>query len=144
MEITQLTNITATDAQAIYNLSNQLGYANYLNLLSARLKTIITLKDHAIFVARVDDKIVGWLHCLVCFRVESELFVEVTGLVVDGNIRGQQIGKNLIEASKNWSSGQHISLLRVRCNVMRTESHQFYRALGFSSNKEQKVFELSL
>jgi len=58
MEITPLKNITVTDAQAIYNLSNQLGYANDLNLLSARLKTIITLEDHAIFVARVDDKIV--------------------------------------------------------------------------------------
>lgn len=144
MQINQLKSITETEAQAIYNLSNQLGYANDFDLLLERLKAIVPLEDHAIFTAKIDGKIVGWLHCLVCLRVESPLFVEVTGLVVDENVRGKQIGKHLIEASKAWSLNQHISIIRIRCNVVRTESHKFYQALGFSSSKEQKVFEMSL
>lgn len=144
MEINQLKSITQTEVQAIYNLSNQLGYANDFDLLLERIKKIIPLKDNAIFTAKIDGKIVGWLHCLVCLRVESPLFVEVTGLVVDENARGQQIGKYLIEASKVWSLNQKISTIRIRCNVLRTESHKFYQALGFSSSKEQKVFEMSL
>jgi len=144
MEISQLNNITETEAQQIYLLSNQLGYANDLGLLLVRLQEIIKLKDHAVFTAKIDGKIVGWLHCLVCLRVESPLFIEVTGLVVDENVRGKQIGKNLIEASKVWSRGQNISIIRIRCNVVRTESHKFYRALGFVASKEQKVFEISL
>ena len=144
MQISQLENITETDIQEILLLASQLGYENDLELLSGRLKQIISLNDHAIFVAKAGGKIAGWLHCLICLRVESPTFVEVTGLVVNENLRGQQIGKKLIEASKNWSQNQDISTLRLRCNVIRTQSHQFYLALGFSSNKEQKVFEMSL
>lgn len=144
MEIIQLNTITEKEAQEIHLLSNQLGYENDITLLFNRLKQILSLKDHAVFVAQLDGKIVGWLHCLVCLRVESPLFVEVAGLVVDERVRGQQIGKKLIEASKHWSRHQDIAIMRIRCNVLRTESHQFYQALGFFSNKEQKVFEMNL
>ncbi|MDQ8004388.1 MAG: GNAT family N-acetyltransferase [Pedobacter sp.] len=144
MEISQLTKITETEAQEIYVLSNQLGYTNNFDLLLGRLRAIIPLEEHAIFIAKADNKIVGWLHCLVCLRVESPVFVEITGLVVDEKVRGKQIGKKLIEAGKDWSRSQQISLLRIRCNVVRTESHKFYKALEFSESKEQKVFELNL
>lgn len=144
MEISQLESISETNAQEILSLSDQLGYANDPNLLSDRLKAILSLKDHAVFVGKAEGRIVGWLHCLTCLRVESPLFVEVTGLVVDENARGLQIGKKLIEASKTWTRNHGITILRIRCNLTRTESHKFYQALGFSSNKEQKVFEMSL
>lgn len=144
MNISQLKSISQTEAQEILSLSKQLGYENNFELLLERLQEIIPLKDHAIFVAKAEGKIVGWLHCLICLRVESSLFVEVTGLVVDENVRGQQIGKKLIESSKQWSQNHGISTIRIRCNVLRTESHKFYQALGFSSSKEQKVFEMSL
>ena len=144
MNISQLKSISQAEAQEILSLSKQLGYENNFELLLGRLQEIIPLKDNAIFVAKAEGKIVGWLHCLICLRVESSLFVEITGLVVDENVRGQQIGKKLIESSKQWSQNQGISTIRIRCNVLRTESHKFYQALGFSSSKEQKVFEMSL
>jgi len=144
MEIIQLNTVNENQGLEIHSLSEQLGYANDPQLLFARLKQIVKLKDHAVFVAQLDGKIVGWLHCLVCLRVESPLFVEVAGLVVDEDVRGKQIGKKLIEASKTWSRNQEILSMRIRCNVIRTASHQFYQALGFISNKSQKVFEMSL
>ncbi|RYG07884.1 MAG: GNAT family N-acetyltransferase, partial [Chitinophagaceae bacterium] len=113
MEISQLKTISETEAQEIYLLSNQLGYNNDFDLLAGRLKQIISLDDQVIYVAKIDDRIVGWLHGVICLRVESPLFVEVTGLVVDENVRGKQIGKNLIEASKNWSRSQNIFQLRI-------------------------------
>jgi len=143
MEISQLKIINETEAQQIQLLSNQLGYANNFDLLLKRLKQIIHLEDHAIFISKIDGDIVGWLHCSVCLRVESPLFVEVTGLVVDEKVRGKQIGKQLIAVSKEWTKNHKIQIIRIRCNVTRKASHKFYEALGFSSNKEQKVFELS-
>jgi N-acetylglutamate synthase-like GNAT family acetyltransferase len=143
MDISQLESITEAEALEILSLSEQLGYGNNFEMLLGRLQEIIPLKDHAIFVAKAEGKIVGWLHCLICLRVESPLFVEVTGLVVDENVRGQQIGKNLIETSKKWSQNLGISTIRIRCNVLRTETHKFYQVLGFFSTKEQKVFEMS-
>ena len=144
MEIIQLNTVTEGEALQIHALSYQLGYENDPALLFNRLKEIITLNDHAVFVAKQDDQIVGWLHCLICLRVESPLFAEVAGLVVDEKVRGQQIGKKLIEASQIWSRHQEIYIMRIRCNVIRIDSHQFYQALGFINNKEQKVFEINL
>lgn len=144
MQIHQLHTISETEAKEIKWLAGQLGYENTYHLLFDRLKHISFLKEHAIFVAKIDGKIVGWLHCLICLRVESPVFVEVAGLVVNENVRGQHIGKKLIEASENWSRDQNISQILVRCNVVRVATHKFYNALGFSSNKEQKVFHKSL
>lgn len=143
MEISKLKHFTEIEAQQICNLAQQLGYANDLDSLTQRLTQLVDLNDHAIFVAKQNNVILGWLHCLVCLRVESPIFVEITGLVVDKDNRGKQIGKQLIEASKRWSAAQRINQIKLRCNVIRTQSHQFYLSLGFSLSKEQKVFEIS-
>ncbi|WP_199118795.1 GNAT family N-acetyltransferase [Pedobacter sp. ASV28] len=142
--ISKLDQLKGDDLNQILNLSGQLGYENNVDTLSSRLSEIIKQDDHAIFVARVDQKIVGWLHCLVGLRVESPLFVEVAGLVVDEQARGLHIGRNLIETSKQWSANLNISKMLIRCNVLRTETHKFYHHLGFQCNKEQKIFELDL
>ncbi|WP_461789596.1 GNAT family N-acetyltransferase [Pedobacter sp.] len=142
MEISKLTSVTDGESEQICELALQLGYINNLNSLKQRLANIIALNDHAIFVAKADGEIVGWLHCLVCLRVESPIFVEITGLVVHENSRGKQLGRHLIEASKKWSISKQIDQIKLRCNVIRKESHQFYLSLGFSLSKEQKVFEI--
>lgn len=144
MEISKLTSITESEAKQICELSLQLGYNNDLDRLKQRLSDIIGLNDHAIFVAKIDGEIVGWLHCLVCLRVESPIFVEVTGLVVHENNRGKQLGRHLIEATKQWSISKQIDQIKLRCNVTRKQSHQFYLSLGFSLSKEQKVFEIAI
>jgi GNAT superfamily N-acetyltransferase len=143
MEISKLNSVNENEAKQICELAEQLGYPNHITLLTKRLANITKLHDHAIFVAKLDGKILGWLHCIVCLRVESPIFVEVTGLVVNENHRGKQLGKRLIEAAKQWSSDQHIFEIKLRCNILRTASHQFYLSLGFSLSKEQKVFEIS-
>jgi GNAT superfamily N-acetyltransferase len=65
-------------------------------------------------------------------------------LVVDGNYRGKGVGRALINKVKEWSANKGIVKLRVRCNVKRTETHKFYKNLGFKETKEQKIFELDI
>lgn len=144
MEILRLLSLDLKDAEQITALSTQLGYENEVNALFNRTQHIIKAADNCVFVAKIDDSIVGWIHGFIALRVETPLFVEIAGLVVAQDFRNQHLGKNLIDAVKEWSSSVEVYKIRVRCNVIRTESHKFYKNVGFSQNKQQMVFEMDI
>ncbi|WP_182922340.1 GNAT family N-acetyltransferase [Pedobacter planticolens] len=133
--ITQLLAITSKDAQEITALSTQLGYENEIENLLVRIQEIVNSKNDCVFVAKLDGNIVGWIHGFRAVRIESPVFAEIGGLVVDRQWQKQNIGKSLIEAVKEWSNSLGIAKIRVRCNIVRTESHKFYENVGFSQNK---------
>jgi|SRR6185312_6847141 len=144
LENIQIRLITENDAIALTDLSKQLGYSLSIGETAENIREVLADKDHAAFVAIIDNQVVGWIHVLRAIRIESKPFIEIGGLVVDENYRKQGIGKLLVNKAKEWSKEKHIDKLRVRCNRKRTESHQFYLALAFVELKEQKVFETSV
>lgn len=131
---------TESDTVAIAALSKQLGYFMSTEETAKNIREILVSDDHAAFIAVVDNQIVGWIHALRIIHIESKPFIEIGGLVTDENHRKQGIGKLLVNRTKEWTKEKQIEKLKVRCNTKRTESHQFYNALGFSESKEQKVF----
>jgi GNAT superfamily N-acetyltransferase len=143
MEI-EIQPITLRHAMAVQKLSQQLGYALFLNEVENNIKEVILSTDHIALVAVVDGEVAGWIHAFKAIFLESNPFVEVGGLVVDENYRSQGIGKKLVEQIKQWCTEQKISTLRVRSQVKRKEAHQFYLSNGFSEIKEQKVFQINL
>jgi len=132
------------DSESITELSNQLGYPSEIIEVQKRLMELLQNNDNCIFVALEDEKIVGWIHGFYSRRIESESFVEIGGLVVDIKYRKKGIGKLLVEEINKWSSTKQCNRIRVRCNIVRKESHLFYQQLGFEINKEQKVFDRRL
>lgn len=132
------------DAEAITALSHQLGYSISLSETTANIEKVVSSKDNCIYTALCDGNTAGWIHAFIAIRIETAPFVEIGGLVVDENYRGEGVGKALIAEVKNWCLEKNINTLRVRCNTKRLEAHKFYAALGFQQNKEQKVFELAL
>ena len=131
---------TINDVEYITELSFQLGYETTREKTRQRLAEILKNTDNCVFVAVNDAKVIGWIHGFYSLRVESENFVEIGGLVVDKNYRNKGIGKLLIETVYNWSSLKECDNIRVRSNTIRKEAHQFYKNLGFTETKEQKVF----
>lgn len=144
MEIFKLYSLNLNEAEQIAALSIQLGYENNVNLLLKRTQKMIETEDNCVFIAKSGDKITGWIHAFIALRVETPVFVEIAGLVVSQDFRKQDIGKNLIAAVKEWSCSVGIPKVRVRCNVLRTESHKFYKHVGFEQNKQQMVFEIDI
>ncbi len=71
--------------------------------------------------------------------METGVYVEIIGLVVDEEYRG--LGRLLLHAASDWSRSVDCYRLRVRCNTIRTESNKFYQNSGFILKKEQKVFD---
>jgi len=135
---------TLNDAPSISNLSDQLGYQSGISETEKRLQAVLQDGNNCVFVAVVDEKIIGWIHGFYTVRVESDPFTEIGGLVVDENYRRQNIGKLLINKIVEWALARENKTVRVRCNTIRKGSHQFYLALGFAEVKEQKIFQIQL
>ncbi|MEK4156147.1 GNAT family N-acetyltransferase [Paenibacillus sp. FSL R7-0163] len=85
-----------------------------LEQLGERLQEIGTHKDHAVYVAESDHRLVGWIHATVRILLESPSFVEIGGLVVDQTCRGEGIGRQLVETCERWAIQTGISSYLIR------------------------------
>ncbi|TDO98880.1 GNAT family N-acetyltransferase [Marinomonas balearica] len=129
-----------SDAQGINEVSQYLGYSALSHSESLlKLQALLSSPNDWVYVAQLNDRVVGWLHLFYAHRLASESFYEIGGLVVSEGFRGQGIGRALVEYALDKKEGK----FRVRCNELRTGSHQFYESIGFSSNKNQRVFQIS-
>ncbi len=132
------------DASSINILSAQLGYPVSLNQTKHNLQVILPKQDEVVFVACIDDTIVGWTYVFLATRLESGVSSEVGGLIVDGEHRDKGIGQLLMEEAIKWGKEMGAPLLRIRTNVIRKDAHRFYKRLGFEEVKEQKILEIKL
>jgi GNAT superfamily N-acetyltransferase len=132
------------DSEYMAELSKQMGYKTTTEDVRFRLNKIMDDKNNSVFVILDDIKVIGWIHVFYIFRVESEPFIEIGGMVIDENYRRKGIGRMLVNKIIEWSESKKSTKLRVRCNTIRKDTHSFYKSIGFVESKEQKVFDLNL
>jgi GNAT superfamily N-acetyltransferase len=132
------------DSEYMAELSKQMGYKTTTEDVRFRLNKIMDDKNNSVFVILDDIKVIGWIHGFYIFRVESEPFIEIGGMVIDENYRRKGIGRMLVNKIIEWSESKKSTKLRVRCNTIRKDTHSFYKSIGFVESKEQKVFDLNL
>jgi GNAT superfamily N-acetyltransferase len=126
------------DAEAVANLSEQLGYPMSTPVIRERIKVVNAHPEHSALVAEANGKILGWIHVYVAQLIESpNSYVEIGGLVVDAKARGSGVGKALVRAGEHWAVERRIDDIRVRSNTKRTEAHAFYQHLGYKVQKTQ-------
>ena len=133
--------ISEADAEAVADLSDQLGYHLSVAQILANIRAVAASKDNEAFAAVHAGQVVGWIGVSKAIELESTPFCEIRGLVVDSAFRRRGVGKLLVAKAKQWSHEQGTSRLRVRCNTKRKETHLFYRHLNFREVKEQKIFD---
>lgn len=131
-------------AASVTHLSKQLGYKISIAETANNIQLLLNKKDTEAFVAVHENNIVGWISVAYIVTVSSSPFCEIRGLVVDEAYRKKNIGKLLIEKVKQWCRAQNCERLRLRCNMKRKETHDFYLHLGFTKMKEQTVFEIEV
>lgn len=133
-----------SDHDAIAYLSEQWGYPASHEKMSLGLRKILQNADHRIFVLQQGQEVIGWIHGIYSFRIASDPFIEIAGLVVDSRNRRRGIGKLLVEEIVRWAKARDCSIVRVRCQIVRKEANLFYSDIGFKEIKQQKVYDLSL
>jgi len=133
------------DASALGPLAAELGYPNHLIETAERLGKVLKAAGHRVLVAETAEHvIVGWIHVFGTFRVESDSFAELGGLVVAESWRGRGVGARLVTSAEQWARDNGHHKLRIRSREDRTEAHGFFQHLGFVGCKTQRIFERPL
>ena len=128
------------DCAEISNLTNQLGYPSPVEDVCQRMDQILAREGHQVFVAKKNQKIVGYIHLINSIRIGSEPFVEIVAFIVGAAFRGQGIGSLLITESEKWTTKLGINDIRIRSNVIRQDAHKLFSKKGFKNIKTQAVF----
>lgn len=135
---------TPADADAIAELSGQLGYPVAAAAVRQRLERLLAAADQAVFVAVDARRVVGWIHGADQLLVESEQRCEILGLVVDQRLRRAGVGRGLVAEIERWAAARGLAVVSVRSAVTRAESHPFYERLGYERVKSQHVYRKRL
>lgn len=141
-KLIHIRKIQEGDAPRIAELNQELGYETSPLIVERQLRTILAEKNHYAYVAIIGDQIVGYIHGFISIRLTTEPFAEIGGLIIEERFRKNGIGRKLVGHMEQDIND--VEKLRVRCNVKRSSAHEFYLALNYEENKEQKVFEKKL
>jgi predicted N-acetyltransferase YhbS len=132
---------TEADAAQIAALSRELGYPEEARAMRDRLRRILARDDHRVYVAEAEGgDVCGWIQAHSCDILEYGFRVEITGLVVSGQMRRKGVGGSLVAQVEKWASEISAGAIVVRSNAKRVESHEFYPALGYLPSKTQVVY----
>ena len=135
---------TEFDTDAISEVSQHLGYEPAANEDSSKWITdVLDANTDKLLVYDREEMVIGCIHATLENRVASPSFIEITGLVVNPNFRRAGIATALVKSVEDWAKSLKLKV-RVRSNLIREETHDFYQAIGFIKIKTQHVFEKSL
>jgi GNAT superfamily N-acetyltransferase len=129
------------DAQAIAELSAELGYPATAEIILERLSFARQLGGHTLFVAEEDSRITAWVDLSISHHIQSGAYVEIGGLVVRTDARGRGIGALLVRAAEDWARSNAIATVLVRSQIAREDAHRFYLREGYERTKTSAVFQ---
>ena len=141
MENTTIRESTYHDIPSLLELLYELGRPkpqkdNELETFTKLLKNYMQEDDKKILVAEIENsKIVGMMSIVFLSRLnQNTLEMYVPELIVSQNYRSNGIGKKLINFSIDIGKEKKCHRMRLESGNQRTESHNFYRNLGFENS----------
>ena len=141
MENITIRESTYDDIPSLLELLYELGRPkpqkdDELETFTKLLKTYMQEDDKKILVAEIENsKIVGMMSIVFLSRLnQNTLEMYVPELIVSQNYRSNGIGKKLINFSIDIGKEKKCHRMRLESGNQRTESHKFYRNLGFENS----------
>ncbi len=135
----------AADAEAVSELSTQLGYTVPEVVIQQRIASLSKDHDHVVVVAcDSNGKVIGWMDLGLSFHLQSGRYCEIGGLVVAEGARGNGVGRDLVAYAERWGASKGVAKILVRSNAKRTDAHRFYLRENYEIVKTSAVFEKHL
>ncbi len=128
------------DTDSIVSLTEELSYQTTREEIKNKLRKISSDPQQEVYVAEYKN-VIGWMHISLTEPLESNSFVEIRGIVVNREFRRKGAGTKLIQKAEQWAKSKRCSRIRIRTNITRIETREYYMRLGFISKKTQEVFE---
>ena len=129
------------DAEAISELNDlQMGYKTSAKDTYERLNNILASEGNKIFVAIIEEKVVGYVHANDYDLIYFPHMKNIMGIAVNHKFKHQGIGRSLMNAVEEWARSTNAVGIRLVSGETRTGAHEFYRHCGFSGDKKQINF----
>lgn len=130
----------STDYVELQKLSfEDLGYECDAELVKSRLENLDP-NNECVFVAEVNSTVVGYVHIIKFNTLYYKSMANIQGMVVAKEHQRKGYGKKLMNTAENWAREKDIEMIRLNSGFVRPEAHKFYRAIGYSNEKEQIRF----
>lgn len=137
----QIRECTIGDFERVHFLnSTAFGYEYDLEKTKLRLADILSRKTDKIYVACVDDTVVGYIHGSDYECIYSDSLKNIMAIAVDEAYRGKGIGKVLLLCIEEWAEACGCCGVRLVSGFNRTGAHEFYLRCGYTNRKQQKNF----
>ena len=121
-------NISLGDYDDLLKLNLSLDYSS--------IKSIENDKNSMIFVAQLNDDIIGYINYSIGYDINYNKTLFIKDIVVDEKYRGLGVGHQLIlEAEKNAKGYNAVQLVALNNNYIEEEV-EFYNRQGFKLNSE--------
>lgn len=136
---TTIRRMSEADADAVAQLSGELGYPSDADAVRRRLRAVDPT-DFLVVAVNPANGAIGFIHARITRSLEAEARVHILGLVVSSKARRAGVGRRLIAEVERWAATTDAEAIVVRSNTARGEAHGFYPAAGYEKVKTQAVY----
>ena len=138
----QIRECGMADVKAICELNiREMGYDYPENRTEDKLRKILKSDKDKIFVALVDNTVIGYVHANDYDVIYAPPMKNIMGIAVSNSFRKKGIGRALLAAVEDWAQKTGACGIRLVSGAERTGAHEFYRHCGYSGEKRQVNFK---
>ena len=136
--------LTVQDAEKLHEINKeQLGYDFPLDATEKKLIKLLKDSNHHFFLGVEEDtshRLLGYVHAEVYEAIFSDPLFNVMALAVSKESEHKGIGKQLMESLEKEAVKRNYEAIRLNSGMNREDAHQFYEAIGYDNDKNQKRF----
>ncbi len=111
------------------DLHEAIGFPVRVATLRRRLEELP--REDRLLLAVEGDQLVGYAHLRVAHDLINDETAEVVAIAVQPHHRRRGVGRHLITAAETWARQSGRARLLLRTDVVRSEAHAFYVAMGY-------------
>ena len=102
------------------------------------------IKNNIVFVAEVEEKIVGYLAGSICEQTSyiTETFAELDNMCIDDEYRRFGIGTLLMDEFKKYCKERNMQNIKVTASAKNSRAIQFYMKNGFEDYNVTLKFKI--
>ncbi len=129
------------DYKELYIINKEeMGYTYPKELMKEKLKKILKQNTDKIFVAVIENKVVGYVHANDYDVMYIDHMKNIMGIAVSSSYKHLGIGRKLLTKIEEWARNDGASKVRLVSGETRVGAHEFYKRCGYVNDKKQLYF----